>query len=565
MKRLYPLLFTLFVLGQSPLYGQVCDVPTAQQPLEANAIRANITNGGDLFYDGSNGQFRIMSEAGTPTTISAAGLWLGGLDAGGQLKLAAQTYGRGAMKHDYYPGPIPFVYNGTQDIDCAQWDTIWTVHRHEILAHLLDYQDNQAIDDPLQAIMGWPGEGNPYFEDIWGFPLPQEEDLTNDLPDQGLAPFADTDGDGIYDPMQGDYPMIPEGGPLPEQINWAVFNDQFGLSLISNGATIQAEVHLTTWAYQCEDSPQLDRTVFASYDIINRAIEPIDSLRLGLWVDFDLGCTTDDYLGSAPELHTFFAYNQDNADDLDCVTNVQGFGENPPVQAITFLNRPLYGFTYHLVGQEPDAPQNSVDYYNLLNGRFWDDSPVYESGDGYNEAGTTTNYAFSGDPNDAGEWSMLSEGLPVQDYRAIGSVELDRLDPNHADRIVLAFTYVREPGRDHLGNVEAMYSQVEQLQAWYDSGFSEGCNFLTDLEEVPAPVTQLSVFPNPSQGQFHLSFGGKPITQVSVFDATGRLVHREQGQFWEQHQLDLSGLPTGLYWLRAEQEGQMLTQKLIIE
>lgn len=562
MQQLYPLLSLLLALGLSPLYGQLCDVPTAQQPLEANDIRATITNGGDLFHDGSNGQFRITSEEGMPTTISAAGLWLGGMDTGGQLKLAAQTYGRGAMRHDYYPGPIPFIYNGNQDINCAQWDTIWTVHRSEILAHLLDYQDNQAIDDPLQTIMGWPGEGNPYFEDIWGFPLPQEENLTNDLPDQGLAPFADTDGDGIYDPMQGDYPMIPEGGPLPEQISWTVFNDYFGLHNISGAFTITAEVQLTTWAYQCEDSPQLDRTVFASYDIINRAIEPIDSFRLGLWVDFDLGCPTDDYLGSAPALNSFFAYNQDNVDDTDCNFNIAGFGDNPPVQAATFLNRPLYGFSYHLVGQEPNAPQNSVGYYNLLNGRFQDNSPIYASGDGYEETGATTNFAFPGDPNAADEWSMQSEGLPVGDHRVIGSVELNRLDPNHADRIVMAFTYVREPGADHLGNVSAMYGQISQLQEWYDSGFADGCDFLTSVEEVSAP--EVRVFPNPSADAFTIDFPEQQMERLSVFDATGRLVRRVEGPHYDQYILQRGHLPAGIYILRLEQKGSMITRKLMI-
>jgi len=538
-------------------------VPTAQHPLEANDIRATITNGGDLFHDGSNGQFRIMTEEGTPTTISAAGLWLGGLDPGGQLKLAAQTYGRGAMRHDYYPGPIPFIYDGTQDIDCAQWDTIWTVHRSDIVTHLLDYQDNQTIDDPLQAIMGWPGEGNPYFEDIWGFPLPQEDsDLSNDIPDQGLAPFADTDGDGIYDPMQGDYPMIPEGGPLPEQINWTVFNDQFGLHAISQSAPIQAEIQLTTWTYQCDNSPQLDRTVFASYDIINRAIEPIDSLRMGLWVDFDLGCTTDDYLGSAPGLNTFFAYNQDNVDDTDCIFNIAGFGENPPVQAVTFLNRPLYGFTYHLVGQQPAAPQNSVDFYNLLNGRFVDNSPVYASGDGYGEAGTTTNFAFSGNPNDASEWSMLGEGLSVGDHRVVGSVELNRLDPNHADRIVMAFTYVRQPGADHLGNVSAMYDQIGRLQEWYDSGLANGCDFLTNVEEVPMP--EVRVFPNPSADAFTIDFPNQQMERLSVFDATGRMVRRVEGPHYDQYTLQRGHLAAGLYILRLERAGKMITKKLLL-
>ena len=144
----------------------------------------------------------------------------------------------------------------------------------------------------------------------------------------------------------------------------------------------------------------------------------------------------------------------------------------------------------------------------------------------------------------------------------IGSVELNRLNPNHADRIVMAFTYVQEPGADHLGNVSAMYEQIGRLQEWYDDGFAEGCKFLTNVEEVSTP--EVRVFPNPSADAFTIDFPNQQMDRLSVFDATGRLVRRIEGPHYDQYTLQRGPLPAGLYFLRLEQAGSMITRKLLL-
>lgn len=157
---------------------------------------------------------------------------------------------------------------------------------------------------------------------------------------------------------------------------------------------------------------------------------------------------------------------------------------------------------------------------------------------------------------------MLSEGLSVGDHRVVGSVELNRLAPNHADRIVMAFTYVRETGLDHLGNVNAMYDQIGRLQEWYDSGLAEGCDFLTSVEEVPMP--EVRVFPNPSADAFTIDFPNQQMERLSVFDATGRLVRRVEGPHYDQYTLQRGHLAAGLYILRLERAGKMITKKLLL-
>ncbi|MCB0581169.1 MAG: T9SS type A sorting domain-containing protein, partial [Phaeodactylibacter sp.] len=355
---------------------------------------------------------------------------------------------------------------------CTNWDRIFSVFRHQIEAHIADFEDNGVIDNPIREILGWPAQGNPRFSEVYGFDLP-------DTP-QGLAPFSDQDADGIYDPLAGDYPMIRNSAVIPSQITWVVFNDNGNIHSESNGNPLQMEVQLTAWAFDCSDNPQLNNAVFTSYKLINRGIEPLDSLFMGLWTDFDLGCHTDDYIGSAPALNTVFAYNSDNEDDPSCSLGITSYGLNPPAQAITVLNRQLsYAMYYNNAPQAAtSAPSSPQLYYNLLTGRWADGTPLSFGGTGYDPGGTNppTSYAFPDDPNDPDGWSEITEASEQQDRRTVASVALGRLQPGAMAEVDFALSYFREDGAGHLENVTAMYEGIPLLQGWYDGQFEAACS-----------------------------------------------------------------------------------------
>ena len=69
-----------------------CNPPTAQTDLDINNVRARILNGGDMWWDlVINPHYEVPKGSGKHSMFSGS-IWIGGLDAGNQLKLAAQKY-----------------------------------------------------------------------------------------------------------------------------------------------------------------------------------------------------------------------------------------------------------------------------------------------------------------------------------------------------------------------------------------------------------------------------------------------------------------------------------------
>jgi hypothetical protein len=77
----------------------------------------------------------------------------------------------------------------------------------------------------------------------------------------------------------------------------------------------------------------------------------------------------------------------------------------------------------------------------------------------------------------------------------------------------------------------------------------------------------LILFPNPSDGKFYLetTYSGRDPIELQVMDLTGRMVYERQPAISEKFEIDLSGQPKGMYFLRIKTEEENYTQKLIIQ
>ncbi|MEL6660270.1 MAG: hypothetical protein AAFR36_27640, partial [Bacteroidota bacterium] len=302
------LLLGSFLFFCNLLAGQnTCESPVLSNGtfLHGNNVRALYAASGSQFWDALDSQFGVETSTTSVNTIFTQGIWMGGIDPGGNLRISAANYGASNGSSDYFPGPIPI------GDDCVNYDRAWEVYRYQIEAHIADFADNGVIDEPIQDVVGWPGTGNPEFAGIYGFELP--------FTPQGLAPYFDQDGDGTYEPLDGEYPIVERHQLIPEHMVWTIFNNIGNLSTDSGSeAVMPTEIHCLAWAINCTDSELLNNSIFSTYRFINRGTEPYDSVRIAMWNDFDLGCFADDFIGSAPELNTFFAYNADNIDDINC-------------------------------------------------------------------------------------------------------------------------------------------------------------------------------------------------------------------------------------------------------
>jgi hypothetical protein len=310
-----------------------------------NNVRARLLICGDSWWD-LNGKARyivpnVALGSGLPevSSLFAGAVWLGGQDLAGNLKLAAQTY-RTATRNDYWPGPLSAVGEVAEET-CQDWDKHFVVNGNNIRKFTNAFRASIASGIPFDCglipadIKGWPAKGNPYFFDIHKFELP--------VTTQGLALFFDYDGNGLYNPCKGDYPVIDIRGcelkEYPDEMVFWVFNDNGNLHTQSAGSTpIRMEVQVQAYAYVRND--QLNDMTFMRYKLINRGVEFLDSAYFAVWTDPDLGCALDDYIGCDTSRSLAICYNRDDIDGsngANCVRVHQHMPTKYPLSALTIF------------------------------------------------------------------------------------------------------------------------------------------------------------------------------------------------------------------------------------
>jgi hypothetical protein len=76
---------------------------------------------------------------------------------------------------------------------------------------------------------------------------------------------------------------------------------------------------------------------------------------------------------------------------------------------------------------------------------------------------------------------------------------------------------------------------------------------------------ELTIFPNPSNGSFHVTFGDGFVSSMIITDVSGRKVYERFNFADNQLDIDLSAESKGMYILTAVIEGQTLSQKISFE
>jgi hypothetical protein len=458
-NHLYLLLLLLPCLLQSQ---ENCQGSFTEYYLNSNNIRASFFPRGNKFTDGEHGGFLVPYPSTKKlSTIFASSVWIGGFDDTGNLRMAAERYLK-PDEFDFTVGPLNSI-GLPHYSSCEYFDKAWSVFSEDITLHMEDFYEDFKIDDTIPSIFGWPGRGNKYFARFNGFELPP-----GDV--QGLADFLDTNGNGLYDPDAGDYPALYLFSQyfIPDQMMWMVFNDVDTLNPSGN-TPIRAEFQLTAFAFHCQDKPWLNNTIFNKYKIIYRGLSNLNDVFFGLWADYDLGCSADDFMGSDSARNTEFVYNADIIDgdvDADCTTGGATYADMPPVQSMTWLKYPMHSFITedHETGFPPDK-------YNYLKGLWGDGTPIRPHGDGYNvnPALSPTKFLFNGDPRDTSAWAAINVFDEGKEQRSVSSISLGRFDPGEIVEVYTAYMFHSDPSADHLGQITNMYRNVDSLLAmsWY--------------------------------------------------------------------------------------------------
>lgn len=557
--RFYLIPGFLFMFFISGLNAQACEsTPTAQIDLAVNGVRARLTTGGDLWWDGQSARYEVTADADSPnvnpvSAIYAGGLWIGGVDPGGGLKVAAQEYGRGGGLFDYFPGPL--TEDGLAVGECEAWDKFFVITREEINEYLANFDpaDPDAYQLP-NNIAGWPGTGNPLFEGVHSFALPPAP--------HPLAPFWDEDQDGVYDPRKGDYPLF-----CGDEAIWCVFNDAGNVHRNSGTpAQVQAEVQLMAYAY-ADDDVDLHRTTFYDYKIYNRSLENIMDFYAGNWIDSDLGCFTDDLIGSDPEHNLFYIYNQNGVDRDPCIQGLPSYGTTAPVNIFQVVNTnlddepgtedPLLNSVINIynagIGSPPPGitdPSSAQQYYNFLTGRWRDGLPITRGGIGYDSAGDITRFVFDGGPLPDGTWRHCADNQAANDIRQVYSTGPYNLSPGQSAEFTLAITTIF--GVDYpdgsCPDTDVIIAAAEKIKSIYDSNCTTSALTSTDQPLRPEAIG-LVTFPNPTTGAitFQLPEAHR-IDRIEVVDITGRVQRSLRGGS-SSHTFSLD-LPAGTYLYR---------------
>ena len=392
--------------------------------LSINDIATSTSSTGVMFYDEGNAFYRFPKDSDVSTIFSSA-LWISARDASDDLYLSAQTYGSQNAPQDYQPG-----YIGSNP---DQFDKVWSVSKRQIELFRADQMQSVSTIPWSQDILTWPAKGNPNVV---------VNGETVDIP-VDLAPFVDLNGDGIYNAFDGDYPKI-----TGDQMLFWVMNDATPVN--SGGTPLEIDILCSMYAFSDEGVENNVPATFVDFVLVNRSDRDYKDVSLGLFTDFDLGCFTDDYIGSMPEAHGVYVYNESSLDDQSCANGVPSIGGFWPIQVASYMNHDLNNAMYYNSGAlnpppGTDDPQTAIEFDRLLHSIWRDGTPLTTGGTGYNlTGGTPTSFMFPASPSDLGGWSMCASFLGNADRRTVMNASVNALAQGEQIRHSVAYLTLGE-------------------------------------------------------------------------------------------------------------------------
>ncbi len=331
-----------------------CLPASSSNELTVNNVRAYIETGGTMWFK-ETAEYEVPIGSGK-TSMFSAGLWIGGYDVNGMLKLAAVRFRQ--VGDDYWPGPLKITGASTTQSECLKFDKHFRITRAEVDQHISGYNTSGYV---MPA-------------DIANYPAHGDEGYS-----YYLAPFKDVNENGEYDPENGDYPYYDVNNDLcpwtednlalaaqhalprtPEDLmyygpDWHnsngmiyadhvlkgdetlywIFNDNAGPHTESQGSPIGLEIRGQCFGFSTNDD--LNNMTFYSYEIINRSTYTLTNTFFSQWVDPDLGYANDDYIGCDVGRGLGYCYNGSNVDGTG---QIWAYGDQPPAVGVDFFQGP---------------------------------------------------------------------------------------------------------------------------------------------------------------------------------------------------------------------------------
>ena len=137
-----------------PIYLFSQQSPTvSQDSLSINNVKGNFGLKA-MCWDLSSSKYEVPKGSGK-TSIFAHENWIGGIDDGGVLRVAAQTYRQSG--DDFWGGPVSDSVHHN-DLTMSQWDKAWKISREQIDSFILFMQNPSSFPNYIipENIQNWP-------------------------------------------------------------------------------------------------------------------------------------------------------------------------------------------------------------------------------------------------------------------------------------------------------------------------------------------------------------------------------------------------------------------------
>ncbi|MBK8442347.1 MAG: T9SS type A sorting domain-containing protein [Sphingobacteriales bacterium] len=541
-----------------------CEAGTAVAELNINNVRTPLLCGGDLWKyremfsnntEDTLGSYQVPKSAPqTHNAIYAGSLWISALDEYNNQHIAAELYRKssidGSSINDYFPGTL--ATNGVYL--CEEFDRHWTVYGNDISDFITQFNNNLITDisQVPASIAQWPGRNNPYFSD---FQLPSDKDL---------APFYDTNHDQIYNPLDGDYPVVYSDteGSYTDQMVWHIVNDGNGEHTQTKGLPLGIEVGITAFAFATDDA--INNDTFYHYEVRNFSGNTYNDVSVGHYIDVDLGFYLDDFIGFYPKHQIAFSYNGDPYDEGHYKSDLPyiGFQYIPaPFSQDTSFNITRF-ITYEksFSSTTINLPSEPEHYYNYLNGKKMDGSFFTDP------QGNATKILYYGNPCSLTEWNEFTSNNTPHDVRMVFSSGEHYL-PN-GEKLDFTLAVIWDSEITYSPCQDDIFSTLEQRHNEIDAFFDE---FPLDNEKITSTDAQIPAFaatnlvcsPNPFSEQIILHLNSNKTLQARLFNMLGQNVlnttlHNNTATFHTQH------LPEGLYEISIyDGKQKIITDKLL--
>lgn len=563
--------------------------------LDHNNIKARVQASGQQFWSGPVMGNSLGSEAtgfefpkgSGKNTIFNSSLWVGGIDDIGELHLAAESYRIGGI--DYWPGPLS--KNGSElSIDIStviQWQNVWKLTKEEVIYHKLHYWEEDY--QPIEDIATWPAHG--------------DEDLNQE---KYLAPFVDIDGDSIYNPILGDYPLIRGDQCIYFIINDVRYHGE------TEGEKLGLEIHIMAYELFNSDVNPMNNTVFFSYKIFNRSSNTYHDTYVGLFTDFDLGYAYDDYVGCDVSRGAYYGYNGDSIDES--TSDVEGYGDFIPAQGMVILGGPLLdpngtddpseqcdesingvGFGDDIIDNErygmkkflwfknssgvQGDPNTAVEYYGYLKSIWKDETAMEYGGNGHISSGAygpAADFMFPGltdpcfwgtggeEPYGPIDWTEVSAGNDPGDRRGLSVMGPFTFEPGTMERVDIA--YVSAFPENDKTAIETLMEYVDFVKSeYYLDPTHFGYQWLgIEANEFEPKQNMLNAYPNPVTNTITLVYSGSDnIAKYSLMDIMGKTMLIGELRKTNTQSVDLTKLKPGLYILNVIDSNNTYSTKVI--